>query len=99
MSEEKSIINFARVSYKEGADEDGNLDETRSYTTIEGFDQRYAEPAKPVFSRAFSNPLSALISLSKIQETNVNLGLPLLVVEFYGFPDKFPEQMALTDFN
>ena len=88
MSEEKSIINFARVSYKEGAD-----------VTIEGFDQRYAEPAKPVFSRAFSNPLSALISLSKIQETNVNLGLPLLVVEFYGFPDKFPEQMALTDFN
>ena len=88
MSEEKSIINFARVSYKEGAD-----------VTIEGFDHRYAEPAKPVFSRTFSNPLSALISLSKIQETNVNLGLPLLVVEFYGFPDKFPEQMALTDFN
>ena len=69
----------------QGGCEDGNLDETRSYT-IEGFDQRYAEPAKPVFSGTFSNPLSALISLSKIQETNVNLGLPLLVVEFCWIP-------------
>lgn len=88
MSEEKSIINFARVSYKEDAD-----------VIIEGFDQRYAKPAKPVFSRTFSDPLSALISLSKIQETNVNLGLPLLVVEFNGFPERFPGQKSLSDFN
>tara|TARA_B100000927_G_scaffold291616_1_gene294831 strand:+ start:286 stop:579 length:294 start_codon:yes stop_codon:yes gene_type:complete len=95
---QKRVINFVKVSYIEGADEDGNLDETRSYTTIEGFDQTNFRSISPTFSRAFSNPMSALICLEKIQVTNKNLGLPLLIVEFNGFPDKFPEQKTLTDF-
>ncbi len=84
----KSVINFVKVTH-----------ESPESILIEGFDQTNFRSIKPTFSRTFSNPMSALISLEKIQETNKSLGLPLLIVEFNGFPNKFPEQKTLTDFN
>ena len=84
---EKSVINFARVTYNSGE------------VLIEGYDQRNVSSNDGLkFSKSFPNPLSALISLSMIQEYNMKIGLPLLIVEFVNFPDKFPEQKALTDF-
>lgn len=85
---EKSVINFARVTYNGGT------------VLIEGYDQRDVSSYDGLkFSKSFTNPLSALISLSMIQEYNMKIGLPLLIVEFVDFPDKFPEQKALTDFK
>lgn len=85
---EKSVINFARVTYNGGT------------VLIEGYDQRNVKTNDGLkFSKSFPNPLSALISLSMIQEYNRKIGLPLLIVEFIGFPETFPEQKALTDFK
>ena len=85
---EKSVINFARVTYNSGE------------VLIEGYDQRNVSSNDGLkFSKSFPNPLSALISLSMIQEYNRKIGLPLLIVEFIGFPETFPEQKALTDFK
>jgi hypothetical protein len=85
---EKSVINFARVTYQYGGE-----------VLIEGYDQRDVSSNDGLkFSKSFTNPLSALISLSMIQEYNMKIGLPLLIVEFVDFPDIFPEQKALTDF-
>ena len=84
---EKSVINFARVTYNGGA------------VLIEGYDQRDVSSNDGLkFSKSFTNPLSALVSLSMIQEYNRKIGLPLLIVEFLDFPETFPEQKALTDF-
>mgnify|MGYP001177580745 CR=1 FL=1 len=84
---QKSVINFARVTYNGGA------------VFIQGYDQRDVSSNDGLkFSKSFTNPLSALISLSMIQEYNMKIGLPLLIVEFIDFPDKFPEQKTLTDF-
>ena len=90
MSNEKSIINFVRLRVVDYL--------SQQHYFVEGFDQADRNSDEPVFSKHFNTPLSALICLSKIQETNKNLGLPLLIVELDGFPDKFPEQKTLTDF-
>lgn len=84
---EKSLINFARVTYDSGE------------VLVEGYDQRDVSSNDGLkFSKSFPNPLSALISLSMIQEYNMKIGLPLLIVEFVSFPETFPDQKALTDF-